>query len=451
MVDRSTTEGEMTPAEPAEPRTAEPRTAEPEAAEPEGTEPRTPERATVAGDAAERPLLPAADLPAREPVSIRLENVTKRFRGAVVAVRDVTLTVEPGEFMVLVGPSGCGKSTLLRLIAGLEELTSGRIHLGDRDVTTQLPQQRDVAMVFQSYALYPRMSVRRNMGFGLRMRRTPRAERSRRVDEVARTLGLEDLLDRRPAALSGGQRQRVAMGRAIVREPRVFLMDEPLSNLDAKLRVSMRAQLSLLHQRLGVTTVYVTHDQVEAMTLGQRVAVLRDGVLQQCATPQDLFRHPVNLFVAAFIGSPAMNFVHAVVTDGEVRFADVTVQLPTGSSLATQADRHVILGVRPTGFSPDADNVGQQVLNAVPEVVEELGDERYVVFDIDAPRVDTDATRAAVEARTADDALLLPEDRARFTVRLPTEVPVAVGKRLPLGINPERLYFFDPDTGDTLT
>jgi multiple sugar transport system ATP-binding protein len=435
MVDRSTTEGEMTPAEPAEPEAAEPEAAEPEAAEPEP---------------AERPLLPATGLPAREPVSIRLENVTKRFRGGVEAVRDVTLTVEPGEFMVLVGPSGCGKSTLLRLIAGLEELTSGRIHLGDRDVTTQLPQQRDVAMVFQSYALYPRMSVRRNMGFGLRMRRTPRDERRRRVDEVARTLGLEDLLDRRPAALSGGQRQRVAMGRAIVREPRVFLMDEPLSNLDAKLRVSMRAQLSLLHQRLGVTTVYVTHDQVEAMTLGQRVAVLRDGVLQQCATPQDLFRHPVNLFVAAFIGSPAMNFVHAVVTDGEARFADVTMPLPAGSSLATQAGRHVILGVRPTGFSPDV-NVGQHVLNAVPEVVEELGDERYVVFDIDAPRVDTDATRAAVEARAADDALLLPEDRARFTVRLPTEVPVAVGKRLPLGINPERLYFFDPDTGDTLT
>jgi multiple sugar transport system ATP-binding protein len=390
-----------------------------------------------------------APLFAREPVSIRLEHVAKRFRGGVEAVRDVNLTVEPGEFMVLVGPSGCGKSTLLRLIAGLEEVTRGRIHLGDRDVTTQLPQQRDVAMVFQSYALYPRMSVRRNMGFGLRMRRTPRTERDRRVAEVAKTLGLEELLARRPAALSGGQRQRVAMGRAIVREPQVFLMDEPLSNLDAKLRVSMRAQLSLLHQRLGVTTVYVTHDQVEAMTLGQRVAVLRDGVLQQCTTPQDLFRHPVNLFVAAFIGSPAMNFVHAEVADGVARFADVTLPLPAGSSLAG-ASRPVILGVRPTGFSPDSGN-GWPVLGAVPEVVEELGDERYVIFDIDAPRVDTDATRAAVEARAADDALLLPEDRARFTVRLPTEVAVAVGEPLALSINPERLYFFDPDTGETLT
>jgi multiple sugar transport system ATP-binding protein len=392
---------------------------------------------------------PVAEGPviAREPVGIRLENVTKRFRGGVEAVRDLTLTVEPGEFIVLVGPSGCGKSTVLRLIAGLEELTRGRIHLGDKDVSTQLPQQRDVAMVFQSYALYPRMSVRRNMGFGLRMRRTPKAERSRRVAEVARTLGLEDLLDRRPAALSGGQRQRVAMGRAIVREPRVFLMDEPLSNLDAKLRVSMRAQLSLLHQRLGVTTVYVTHDQVEAMTLGQRVAVLRDGVLQQYATPKELFHNPVNLFVAAFIGSPAMNFVHAAVTGGVARFADVTLPLPAGSSL-DNADRRVVLGVRPTGFSPASDN-GWPGLDAVPEVVEELGDERYVVFDVDAQRVDTDATRAAVDAR-ADDALLLPEDRARFTVRLPTEVPVAVGKPLSLTINPERLHFFDPDTGEAL-
>jgi multiple sugar transport system ATP-binding protein len=395
--------------------------------------------------------VPIAEVPviAREPVSIRLERVTKRFRGGVEAVRDLTLTVEPGEFIVLVGPSGCGKSTVLRLIAGLEELTRGRIYLGDKDVSTQLPQQRDVAMVFQSYALYPRMSVRRNMGFGLRMRRTRKGERNRRVAEVAKTLGLQDLLDRRPAALSGGQRQRVAMGRAIVREPRVFLMDEPLSNLDAKLRVSMRAQLSLLHRRLGVTTVYVTHDQVEAMTLGQRVAVLRDGVLQQCATPHELFHNPVNLFVAAFIGSPAMNFVRATIAGGAARFADVVLPLPAGSSLVAQADRHVILGVRPTGFSPASGTVGQHVLNALPEVVEELGDERYVVFEVDAPRVDTDATRAAVDARP-DDALLLPEDRARFTVRLPTDVDVSVGKPLSLSIDAQRLHIFDPGTGESL-
>jgi multiple sugar transport system ATP-binding protein len=384
----------------------------------------------------------------REPSGIRLENITKRFKGGIEAVKDVSLDVEPGEFMVLVGPSGCGKSTLLRIMAGLEEVSAGRVYLGDKDVTTQLPQHRDIAMVFQSYALYPRMTVRRNMGFGLRMRRTPKAERQRRVAEVADILGLEHLLSRRPGALSGGQRQRVAMGRAIVREPRVFLMDEPLSNLDAKLRVSMRAQLTLLHQRLGVTTVYVTHDQVEAMTLGQRVAVLRDGLLQQVDTPQVLFRRPVNLFVAAFIGSPSMNFVHAKIADQAVSFADVKIPLPAESKVVGQ-DRDVILGIRPTAFAL-ASGGGSWVLHAVPEVVEELGDERYVIFDIDAPRVDTDATRAAIDARSTDDALLLPEDRARFTVRLPTDARVTVGEPFSLTVNPDRLYFFDPETGATL-
>jgi multiple sugar transport system ATP-binding protein len=384
----------------------------------------------------------------REPTGIRLENVTKRFKGGVEAVKDMTLAVEPGEFTVLVGPSGCGKSTVLRIMAGLEEVSAGRVYLGDKDVTTELPQHRDIAMVFQSYALYPRMTVRRNMGFGLRMRRTPKAERQRRVAEVAEILGLEHLLSRRPGALSGGQRQRVAMGRAIVREPRVFLMDEPLSNLDAKLRVSMRAQLSLLHQRLGVTTVYVTHDQVEAMTLGQRVAVLRDGMLQQYDTPQVLFRRPVNLFVAAFIGSPSMNFVHAKIADQAVTFADVKIPLPAQSAVAGQ-DRDVILGIRPTAFAI-ASGGGSWVLHAVPEVVEELGDERYVIFDIDAPRVDTEATRAAIDAQSTDDALLLPEDRARFTVRLPTDTRIVVGEPFSLTVNPDRLYFFDAETGATL-
>jgi multiple sugar transport system ATP-binding protein len=378
---------------------------------------------------------------------IRLERVTKRFRGGVVAVKDVDLEVKPGEFIVLVGPSGCGKSTVLRMIAGLEPTTAGRIWLGDKDVTTQLPQERDVAMVFQSYALYPRMTVRRNLAFGLRMRHTARAERERRVAEVADVLGLDHLLDRRPAALSGGQRQRVAMGRAIVREPKAFLMDEPLSNLDAKLRVSMRAQLSLLHQRLGTTTVYVTHDQIEAMTLGQRVAVLRDGVLQQCDTPQHLFHKPVNLFVAAFIGSPSMNFVGATVAGGAVEFAGVRVPLPAGSTLAG-ADRPVVLGVRPTGFSLERN--GHAELTVRPDVVEELGDERNVLFDVDAPRVDTDATRAAVDARSADDALLLPVERARFTVRVPGDHPVTVGEPMVLSVNPERLYFFDPESGGAL-
>jgi multiple sugar transport system ATP-binding protein len=376
-----------------------------------------------------------------DPVSIRLDRVSKRFRGGVVAVRDVSLDVAPGEFLVLVGPSGCGKSTVLRMIAGLEEVSGGRIWIGETDVTNQLPQQRDVAMVFQSYALYPRMSVRRNLGFGLRMRGTHRAERDRRVAEVALSLGLEHLLDRRPAALSGGQRQRVAMGRAIVREPKAFLMDEPLSNLDAKLRVSMRAQLTTLHQRLATTTVYVTHDQVEAMTLGQRVAVLRDGVLQQCDTPQRLFHYPVNLFVAAFIGSPSMNFVEAEVSGSQARFADLAIALPNGAE-----DGRVVLGVRPTGFSL-ATGDGRPTITVRPRLVEELGDERYVIFDLDAPRVDTDATRAAVEAQTAEDALLLPEDRAQFTVRLPADAPVTVGEPLTLAIDPQRLHLFDPETG----
>jgi multiple sugar transport system ATP-binding protein len=381
---------------------------------------------------------------------VRLENVSKSFKGGVEAIRDVTLQVEPGEFTVLVGPSGCGKSTLLRMVAGLEEVSSGRIHIGDDDVTNRMPQHRDVAMVFQSYALYPRMSVRRNLAFGLRMRRTPKAQRDKRVAEVAEVLGLEHLLDRRPGALSGGQRQRVAMGRAIVREPRVFLMDEPLSNLDAKLRVALRAELSLLHQRLGVTTIYVTHDQIEAMTLGQRVAVLRDGILQQCDRPQEVYRHPTNLFVAAFIGSPAMNFVDATVEGGVVSFPGATIPLPAGSELAgADADRKVILGIRPTGFSPVGDR-GWPTMEARPEVVEELGDERNVIFDIEAPRVDTEATRAAIDAQTADDALLLPEDRARFTVRVPTETPVTIGGPLTLAIDPARLYFFDPDTGDAI-
>jgi multiple sugar transport system ATP-binding protein len=392
---------------------------------------------------------PALEKLREKATGIRLEKVGKRYRGGVDAVRDVELSVNPGEFIVLVGPSGCGKSTLLRMIAGLEEVTSGRIFLGDHDVTTELPQRRDVAMVFQSYALYPRMTVRKNMAFGLRMRGTGKEERERRVDQVAKTLGLDHLLDRRPAALSGGQRQRVAMGRAIVREPRVFLMDEPLSNLDAKLRVTVRAQLTVLHQRLGVTTVYVTHDQVEAMTLGQRVAVLRAGGLQQFDTPQNLFRKPTNLFVAAFIGSPSMNFVSGTVAGGKVSFAGQSLPLPTSSPLAG-ADRKVILGVRPTAFAP-AGTAGWPQLTVKPVVIEEMGDERYVFFDLDAPPVDTDATRAAYDTRSADDSpLLAGEARARFTIRLPADLPLPVGQPLSVSVDPERLYFFDPESGAAL-
>src|SRR6266699_5522126 len=260
-----------------------------------------------------------------------LKDLNKKY-DEVHAVKDVNLTIRDKEFMVLVGPSGCGKTTTLRMVAGLEEITAGEIAIGSRVVNDLPPKDRDIAMVFQNYALYPHMTVEQNLAFGLQLRKTPKEEIKRRVDEAARMLGLEQYLKRKPAALSGGQRQRVAMGRAIVREPQAFLMDEPLSNLDAKLRVSMRASLNQLHERLGVTTVYVTHDQVEAMTLGDRVCVLRDGKLQQVDTPQRLFDNPVNLFVAGFIGSPSMNFVTARLNGGEggvtAEFADIKLPVP---------------------------------------------------------------------------------------------------------------------------
>ena len=279
---------------------------------------------------------------------IELKNLTKVFSGDVVAIDDVSLRIEDGEFIALVGPSGCGKSTLLRALAGLEDVTAGEISIGGRDVTDLAPRHRDIAMVFQSYALYPHMSVRQNLGYGLRVRRTPKAEIRKRVDEVAGLLGLDELLERRPAQLSGGQRQRVAMGRAIVREPQAFLMDEPLSNLDAKLRVGMRASLAQLHQRLGVTTVYVTHDQVEAMTLGQRVAVMKDGRILQVDAPQVLYEQPRDLFVAGFIGSPAMNLVDATIEGDEVAFGEFRVALDPVRR--PSASGRVVLGVRPETF-----------------------------------------------------------------------------------------------------
>ncbi len=306
---------------------------------------------------------------------IVLEGVTKVFGNDVVAVDDVSLEIGDGEFMVLVGPSGCGKSTILRILAGLEEVTAGEIFIGDVQVTDLPPKQRDIAMVFQNYALYPHMSVEQNLGFGLKLRKMPKDERSRRVLDVARILGLDSLMERKPAELSGGQRQRVAMGRAMVREPQAFLMDEPLSNLDAKLRVQMRAQFAKLHERLRTTTVYVTHDQVEAMTLGQRVAVLRDGLLQQVDTPQRIYRHPANLFVAAFIGSPPMNLVGAEISGGVVRFAGFEIPLPAGTPFDRLEGNDVILGIRPPDLE-DADvwsGQGLPTIEVVAEVTEELG------------------------------------------------------------------------------
>ena len=382
---------------------------------------------------------------------IRLDSATKIFPNGVTAVDAVSMTVRDGEFMVLVGPSGCGKSTLLRMIAGLEHVTEGKIFIGDADVTDAQPRSRDIAMVFQNYALYPQMSVEENLGFALKLRRTEKGERRRRVHDVSRTLGLDTLLDRKPSALSGGQRQRVAMGRAMVREPKAFLMDEPLSNLDAKLRVSMRAELARLHDRLGVTTVYVTHDQVEAMTLGQRVAVMRDGVLQQCDTPQNLFQHPANLFVAAFIGSPSMNLVEADAGDGQVSFAGFTLPLPARSSFGGER-RRVILGIRPTDFRYAAEAPpAHPRLTVCADVIEELGGVANLIFPIEAERVVTDATRAAVDAESDDETTLLADDqRARFCASIHGRRHVAIGEEVEVAVDNEHLHFFDPDTGAVL-
>jgi multiple sugar transport system ATP-binding protein len=379
---------------------------------------------------------------------IQLDEVTKVYPNGVTAVDNISLDIHEGEFVVLVGPSGCGKSTLLRMIAGLEDVTGGDISIGDVDVTDKPPQQRDIAMVFQNYALYPHMTVRDNLAYGLKLRKMAKAEWKRRVDEVAKTLGLDELLDRKPAALSGGQRQRVAMGRAIVREPKAFLMDEPLSNLDAKLRVSMRAELARLHERLGVTTVYVTHDQVEAMTLGQRVAVLRDGLLQQVDTPHRLFHRPANLFVAAFIGSPAMNLVDARVSDGSVKFAGFDLALPE-SSPAAHLDKRVILGIRPTDFDHGATAEPELPrISVQPDVVEDLGAESHVIFTINAPRVSAEAVRAATEAATDDEGKLFADDqRAVFTALLDARRPVPHGRPIELAIDHRRLHFFDPSNG----
>jgi multiple sugar transport system ATP-binding protein len=382
---------------------------------------------------------------------IQLDHITKVFGSDVVAVDDVSLGIEDGEFMVLVGPSGCGKSTILRILAGLEDVTAGELLIDDRQVTDLPPKERDIAMVFQNYALYPHMTVAQNLAFGLKLRKTPREERDRRVQDVARILGLEGLMHRKPVALSGGQRQRVAMGRAMVREPVAFLMDEPLSNLDAKLRVQMRSQLALLHERLGTTTVYVTHDQVEAMTLGQRVAVLRDGILQQVDTPQNLYNHPQNLFVAAFIGSPPMNMVEAQVRGRQIGFADITFPLAEGSDLSAFEGGRVILGIRPsdmedTAVWPAGD---LSTMEARADVTEELGSEVNVIFTIDAPPVATEDLKAAISDDAGEDAVILAgeEPKCVFVARVDARTTCAPGDVIKLSVDPARFHFFDPATG----
>jgi multiple sugar transport system ATP-binding protein len=386
---------------------------------------------------------------------ITLEHVTKVFEPDVVAVNDLSLDIADGEFMVLVGPSGCGKTTVLRLLAGLEEVTAGDIKIGERVVTDLEPRDRDVAMVFQSYALYPQMTVEENVGFGLKVRNVARDEFRARIRRTAAMLGLEPLLHRKPAALSGGQRQRVAMGRAVVRDPQAFLMDEPLSNLDAKLRLQMRAELAALHERLRTTTVYVTHDQVEAMTLGQRVAVLRDGVLQQVAAPQQLYRNPTNLFVAAFIGSPPMNLVEATVDGATLSFAGFDLPLPDRDGVAAFQGRSLILGIRPSDMQ-DADVWGDESLPTIEvtaDVTEDLGSEVNIVFTVDAPPVVTEDTRAAAPDEADPEThvpLIAERGQSVFRATVDPRTSCRPGKSIRLSVDPRRFYFFDPATSEAV-
>jgi multiple sugar transport system ATP-binding protein len=381
---------------------------------------------------------------------IVLDNVRKEFGSGVVAVDDVNLTIGEGEFMVLVGPSGCGKTTLLRSIGGLEKVTGGRIKIGERDVTNLQPADRDLAMVFQNYALYPHMTVRKNLGYGLRVRKTKKAEIARRVDAVAKMLGLEQMLDRRPGQLSGGQQQRVAMGRAIIREPQAFLMDEPLSNLDAKLRVGMRTSLQQLHSRLGTTTVYVTHDQVEAMTLGTRVAVMRDGRIQQVDVPQRLYDEPANMFVAAFIGSPAMNLVEGTLDGDCVMIGSTRIPVDRGRQPAAVDDGKIVVGIRPEAFEDAAfAESGLPEIEARVEVLEELGSDAYVFFE---PGGEAVVVEDAMTDDPEDESALLAADRDRsfFAARVNPRTRARVGDTIKLAVDASRIYFFSPETGESL-
>jgi multiple sugar transport system ATP-binding protein len=382
---------------------------------------------------------------------LAFEGVTKVFPDGTEAVRDFDLDVGDGELMILVGPSGSGKSTALRMLAGLEDATAGTIRIGTRVVNDVAPKDRDIAMVFQSYALYPHMDVAHNLGFALRMQRMQRASIGERVSAAAQRLGLSELVGKRPKNLSGGQRQRVAVGRAIVRQPQAFLMDEPLSNLDAKLRVEMRAYLSRLRQELGTTTVYVTHDQIEAMTMGDRVAVMRDGRLVQCDRPQTLYDRPADLFVAGFIGSPAMNFargrleragdgLHLVLGSQRMRLPD---HLP--DAVLVRDGAPVVLGIRPEALShAPAGEQDDHVLEATVELVESLGSDLLVHAELDAPAVLTEDQLEVAREVGGDPAAGLA--RARFTARLAPDVAVATGDRVRLRVDMERLHFFDPDT-----
>jgi multiple sugar transport system ATP-binding protein len=387
---------------------------------------------------------------------ITLDHITKRYPDGYEAVSDMSLEIADGEFVILVGPSGCGKSTALRMIAGLEDITDGELRIGGEVVNDRAPKDRDIAMVFQNYALYPHMSVRDNMGFALKLRKLPQNEIDEKVNEAARILDLEQHLERKPAQLSGGQRQRVAMGRAIVRDPAVFLMDEPLSNLDAKLRVQMRTEVSRIQDRLGTTTVYVTHDQTEALTLGDRVAVMRAGRIQQVGSPMDLYNHPVNLFVAGFIGSPAMNFMPAEIEGDSVKLPLGNVRLPQEARerVGRAEGRKLIAGIRPENFE-DVHLVGDArdrgtTFTAKIDVLESMGSELYAHF-----RVESDSSIESAELRElAEDAgggeVPMAGEEGRIVARLDPASKIKQREDAEIWVDAERLQLFDPEDGSNL-
>ena len=389
--------------------------------------------------------------------AIKIQDVGKIYPNGTRALEDVNIEINDGEFVVLVGPSGCGKTTLLRMVAGLEDITEGEISIGEKVVNEVAPKDRDIAMVFQNYALYPHMSVYDNMAFSLKLRKLPKEEIDKKVKDAAKTLEISELLDRKPKALSGGQRQRVAMGRAIVRNPEAFLMDEPLSNLDAKLRVQMRAELGQLHTQLETTTLYVTHDQVEAMTMGDRVAVIRKGELQQIDTPREIYLYPKNIFVAGFIGSPAMNFVYADVKisgkKAELSFGDelITCDGESAKKLEKMDGEQIVLGIRPEAFedsnyAKDSEYSGSISIKVT--LLEQLGSDSYLHFYKDIKPVQTEAIEEILADEGEDISLL--GDQTKFIARINPNSTAKEGEEIKLSVDQSKLHFFDPDTGNAL-
>ena len=389
--------------------------------------------------------------------AIDIKSAGKIYPNGTRALEDVNITINDGEFVVLVGPSGCGKTTLLRMVAGLEDITEGEISIGDKTVNDVAPKDRDIAMVFQNYALYPHMSVFDNMAFSLKLRKLPKDEIDQKVKDAARTLEISELLDRKPKALSGGQRQRVAMGRAIVRNPQAFLMDEPLSNLDAKLRVQMRAELGQLHTQLQTTTLYVTHDQVEAMTMGDRVAVIRKGELQQIDTPREIYSNPKNIFVAGFIGSPSMNFVYANVKGKkgsiELSFGDdkIAYNGPNLDKLREFENTEIVMGIRPEAFE-DSNYANKtefsESMKVTVSLLEQLGSDSYIHFYKDIKPVQTDAIEEILADEGEDLSVL--GDNTKFIARINPNSSVVEGENIELKVDPSKLHFFEPENGNVI-